>query len=274
MRLQFDILTLFPSMFDNVFSVGIVRRAVEAGLVQIACHDLREFGVGRHRVTDDAPYGGGGGMVMKPEPILAALESVAGLPPADDLTSAAYPAWLESQGIGVTLMTPQGEPLSYAAARRLSHKRRLVVLCGRYEGVDERVREHLVTDEISIGDYVLSGGELPAMVLVEVVTRLLPGALGDPGASFEDSFSAGLLEYPQYTRPAAFRGVSIPPVLVSGNHAEVVAWRRREALRRTFERRPDLLASVALSPSDEEYLASLGRSSDEKDRPGSEFCER
>lgn len=258
MPLEFDILTLFPEMFAGAFSAGIIRRAMEAGLVQVRVHSLREYGVGRHHVTDDAPYGGGGGMVMKPEPIFAAVEEILGLEPAQDLQAADLPSRLRARGVSVVLLSPQGKPLTQDLARDLVRRRRLVCVCGRYEGVDERVRQFLATDEISIGDYVLSGGEFAAMVLVDVVTRLVPGALGDPGATFEDSFSEGLLEYPQYTRPAVFRGAGVPEVLLSGNHAEIVRWRRRESLRRTWERRPDLLRRARLSEEDRAFLATLG----------------
>ncbi len=256
MPLEFDILTLFPEMFEGAFRAGIIRRAVEAGLVQVRVHSLRAYGVGRHQVTDDAPYGGGGGMVMKPEPIFAAVEDILGLEPAEDLRTADLPARFRREGVAVILL-PQGQPLTQALARDLARRRRLVLICGRYEGVDERVRGFLVTDEISIGDYVLSGGEFAAMVLVDVVTRLVPGALGDPGATFEDSFAEGLLEYPHYTRPAVFRGVGVPEVLLSGNHAAIVRWRRQESLRRTWERRPDLLRQARLSAEDRAFLDSL-----------------
>jgi tRNA (guanine37-N1)-methyltransferase len=239
---HFDILTLFPGMFAGPFQESIIARARQAGLVSIALHNIRDYAAGRHRVTDDTPYGGGGGMVMKPEPIFAAVEAVLGA---------------EAAGVPVILLTPQGRRFSQQIARELSHRPRLVLICGRYEGVDERVHRHLATDEISIGDYVLSGGELPAMVLVEAVTRLLPGALGDPGATFEDSHAEGLLEYPHYTRPAEFRGQAVPEVLLSGHHAEITRWRRRQALRRTWQRRPDLLDEAPLSDEERAYVQEL-----------------
>jgi tRNA (guanine37-N1)-methyltransferase len=241
--MQFDILTLFPGLFGGVFEQSIVNRAREAGLLTINLHDIRNHATGRHRVTDDTPYGGGGGMVMKPEPIFAAVEAVLG----------------EEQGrTPVILLTPQGRLFSQRVARELAGQKRLLLICGRYEGVDARVHQHLVTDEISIGDYVLSGGEVPAMVVVEAVTRLLPGVLGDPSAPFEDSHAEGLLEYPQYTRPPVFREWSVPKVLLSGHHAEIVRWRRQQALRRTWERRPDLLRRANLSGEDREYLIQIG----------------
>jgi tRNA (guanine37-N1)-methyltransferase len=246
--LHFDILTLFPGLFCGVFEESIVRRALDAGLVDIQLHNIRDYAPGRHHVTDDAPYGGGGGMVMKPEPIFLAVEAVLGHP-VNSQADADVP---------LILLTPQGRPFKQSVAEEMARLERLVLICGRYEGFDERVREHLATDEVSIGDYVLSGGEIPAMVMVEAITRLLPGALGDPLATIKDSHASGLLEYPQYTRPPEFRGYGLPEVLLSGNHLELDRWRRREALRRTWERRPDLLAQAELSESDREYLRSLG----------------
>jgi tRNA (guanine37-N1)-methyltransferase len=243
--MRFDIITIFPGIFQGVFQEGILRRAQEAGLISIAVHDLRDYTSDRHRTTDDVPYGGGGGMVMKPEPIFAALEGVLGEDGG-------------RQGARVVLLSPQGRLFDQRVAAELADLKQLVLICGRYEGVDERVREHLVDDEISIGDYVLSGGEIPAMVVVEAVGRLIPGVLGDPGAAYEDSHSQGLLEHPHYTRPSLFRGWAVPEVLLSGDHARIARWRRREALRRTFQRRPDLLARAQLSEQDEELLRELG----------------
>ena len=242
--MHFDILTLFPAMFEGPFSESIIKRAIEAGVVTIAIHNIRDYATGKHRVTDDYPYGGGGGMVMKPEPIFAAVEAILGD--------------AEPGSVPIILLTPQGRLFTQEVARELVAHRRLVLICGHYEGVDERVRQHLATDEISIGDYVLTGGEIPAMVIVDAVTRLLPGILGDPGAAFEDSHAWGLLEYPHYTRPAVFRGWAVPEVLLSGHHGEIARWRRREALRRTLERRPDLLARAELSGEDWAFLAELG----------------
>lgn len=240
--MHFDILTLFPNLFAGVFEESISRRAREAGLLTVNIHNIRDYAAGRHRVTDDTPYGGGGGMVMKPEPLFAAVEGV-----------------LESDldETPIIMLSPQGRRFTQQVARELARKRRLLLICGRYEGVDERVHQRLVTDEISIGDYVLSGGEVPAMVLVEAITRLIPGVLGDPGATFEDSHADGLLEYPQYTRPPVFRGHAVPEVLLSGHHANIVRWRREQALRRTWERRPDLLQSARLSNEDQTFLHQL-----------------
>jgi tRNA (guanine37-N1)-methyltransferase len=239
--MHFDIFTLFPAMFDGVLSESIIKRAVEAGLVSIALHNIRDYAPGKHRVTDDTPYGGGGGMIMKPEPIFQAVEAVLGPQPS----------------VPVILLSPQGRLLTQPIARELSKHPRMALICGRYEGVDERVRQYLATDELSIGDYVLSGGEIAAMVVVDAVTRLLPGVLGEPGATFEDSHAMGLLEYPQYTRPPEFRGYTVPEVLLSGNHAEIVRWRREESLRRTWQRRPDLLDEAPLSDTDRVYLRRL-----------------
>jgi tRNA (guanine37-N1)-methyltransferase len=249
-RLHIDIFTLFPSMFDGPFDESIIKRAREASLVSIAIHDIRDWAPGKHRQCDDTPYGGGGGMVMKPEPIFYAVERVLGIQPGDP------------PSCPIILLTPQGRLLSQGVARELSERRRLALICGRYEGVDERVRQHLVTDEISIGDYVLSGGELPAMVLVDAVTRLLPGALGDPAAAHHDSHAAGLLEYPHYTRPSTFRGWAVPEILVSGHHARVARWRREASLRRTWERRPKLLEDASLSEADYAYLEKLQTETD------------
>ncbi|MBN1935145.1 MAG: tRNA (guanosine(37)-N1)-methyltransferase TrmD [Anaerolineae bacterium] len=244
--MQIDIFSLFPGMFDGPFADSIIKRAVEAGLVSILVHDIRAWAPGRHRQCDDTPYGGGGGMVMKPEPIFLAVEAVLGIQP------------FAPPPCPVILMTPQGRPLTQAVAHELAGHERLSLICGRYEGVDERVREHLATDEISIGDYVLSGGELAAMVVVDAIVRLLPGALGDREAPAKDSYAAGLLEHPHYTRPAVFRGWSVPDVLVAGHHAQVDRWRREAALLRTWQRRPDLLASAPLTQADEKFLDRLG----------------
>ena len=250
--MHFDILTLFPGLFAGVFEESIVKRARETGLLSIDLHDIREYASGRHQVTDDTPYGGGGGMVMKPEPIFAAVESVLGD---------------QRPTTPIIMLTPQGRLFNQRVARELVRHRRLLLICGRYEGVDERVHQHLVTDELSIGDYVLSGGEIPAMVVVEAVTRLIPGVLGDPSAPFEDSHAEGLLEYPHYTRPPVFRGWPVPEVLLSGNHAAIVHWRRRQALRRTWERRPDLLHQALLTAEDEAYLQQLAAKADVEQAP-------
>ncbi len=239
--MRFDIFTLFPEMFAGVFDESILKRARKAGLLEIGLHDIRDYAEGKHRVTDDYPYAGGGGMIMKPEPIFAAVEAVLGAPPQ----------------IPVILLSPQGRVFNQRIAYELAQHPHLALICGHYEGVDERVREHLATDELSIGDYVLTGGEIPAMIIVDAVTRLIPGVLGDPAAAVKDSHASGLLEEPQYTRPAEFRGWRVPEILLSGNHAQIAAWRRHEALRRTLERRPDLLAKADLSEQDRAYLRSL-----------------
>ncbi len=242
--MHFDILTLFPAVFGGVFQESILQRAQEMGSLSIALHNIRDYAIDKHSVTDDIPYGGGGGMVMKPGPIFRAVESI--LHGVGDVVP-----------IPTILLTPQGRIFTQVVARQLTQYERVVLICGRYEGVDERVREHLVTDEISIGDYVLTGGEIPAMVVVDAVTRLLPGVLGDPGAPLEDSHAQGLLEYPHYTRPAEFQGWGVPEVLLSGHHARVARWRREQALRRTWERRPDLLSQAELSRADREFLRQL-----------------
>lgn len=245
--MRFDIFTLFPETFVAPFRESIIKRAQESGLVDIIIHDIRAHARDRHRTTDDTPYGGGGGMVMKPEPIFLAVEDVLG-DALDDTP--------------IILLTPQGRRFTQQVARELSAEDRLALICGHYEGVDERVRQHLATDEISIGDYVLTGGELPAMVVTDAVTRLLPGALGDPSAAQADSYAMGLLEHPHYTRPYDFRGWTVPDILLSGHHAEVERWRRQEALRRTWERRPDLLDEANLTAEDTAFLEQLRSQAD------------
>ena len=240
--MRFDILTLFPGLFAGAFEESIIKRARESGSVTITLHNIRDYATGRHKVTDDAPYGGGGGMIMKPEPIFAATEAVLGE---------------QADTVPVILLTPKGRLFRQSVARELSRHERLLLICGRYEGVDERVHRYLATDEISIGDYVLSGGEIAAMVIVDAVTRLLPGVLGDPSATFEDSHAEGLLEYPHYTRPPIFRDHPVPDVLLSGHHAEITRWRRQQALRRTLERRPDILSTARLNEEDLAYLAQI-----------------
>src|SRR5262245_41474341 len=221
-----DVITIFPAMVEAGLAEGVVGRARERGLVDIRVRDLREYTDDRHRSVDDVPYGGGPGMVMKPEPLFRAVEAVAAE---------------RGQPSAVVLMTPQGRQFSHAEADRLSRLERLVVICGRYEGVDERVAEALVTDEISIGDYVLSGGELPALVVIDATVRLVPGVVGDADSVEGESFVQGVLDHPHYTRPAVFRGMAVPDVLISGHHAEIERWRREERMRRTRARRPDLL---------------------------------
>jgi tRNA (guanine37-N1)-methyltransferase len=230
--MKIDVLTIFPEFFGQVFDFGIIRRARLAGIVEINVHDIREFAADKHRMVDDRPFGGGDGMVLKPEPIFAAIEHLLGTS-----DKSAYP-----EGTQVVLLTPQGRPLKQPAASEFAdNAKHLVLICGRYEGVDERVNEALVTDEISIGDYVLSGGEPAAVVLVDSIVRLLPEALGSETSAENDSFSNGLLDCPQYTRPAEFRGMKVPEVLLNGNHAEIEKWRRQMALEKTEKFRPDLL---------------------------------
>jgi tRNA (guanine37-N1)-methyltransferase len=249
--MRFDIFTLFPEVFEPYLNASIIQRALQRGLLQVHLHNIRDWTTDRHHVTDDEPYGGGGGMVMKPEPIFTAVEAVLGSPPACPLI----------------LLTPQGRLFHHGVAQELASaalgpyeqnkEPRLAMLCGRYEGVDERVREHLVTDEISIGDYVLSGGELPALVLVDAIARLIPGVLGDPDGAWDDSHASGLLEYPHYTRPPEYRGWRVPDVLLSGDHARIARWRREQALLRTRQRRPDLLATAPLEKADMKFLEKL-----------------
>ena len=251
--MRFDVFTLFPSIFDGPLRESILQRAIEAGRIEVRLHNIRDYATDRHRVTDDYPYGGGGGMVMKPEPIFAAVEGVLEVGSGKAGTGGAP---LQS-AIPIILLTPQGRLFDQVIARELAQHDRIALICGRYEGVDERVREHLATDEISIGDYVLTGGELAALVLIDAVARLRPGVLGDAGAPADDSHAAGLLEYPHYTRPPDFRGWAVPPVLLSGDHAAVARWRRRQSLQRTRQRRPDLLARATLTPEDQHLLDSL-----------------
>ena len=230
--LRIDVLTIFPEYFSEIFEFGIIRRAKLAGIVEINIHDIRDYSLDKHKMVDDRPFGGGDGMVLKPEPLFAAIENLTGTSDRD-----AYPT-----GTRVVMLTPQGRPLKQADAGELaSEAKHLVLICGRYEGVDERVNEALVTDEISIGDYVLSGGEPAAAVLVDALVRLLPGALGSDTSAANDSFSDGLLDCPHYTRPAEFRGMKVPEVLLNGNHAEIEKWRKMKALEKTRINRKDLL---------------------------------
>jgi tRNA (guanine37-N1)-methyltransferase len=235
--MRIDVVTLFPELFDLPLRTSVIGRAVERGLLEFATHDLRDHGLGPHRSVDDYPYGGGAGMVLRPEPLAAAITP------------------LRQDGAHVVLLDPAGERLTDALARELAGLPHLALVCGRYEGIDERGRA-LADREVSIGDYVLTGGELPALVLVDAVTRLLPGVIEDE-SSAGDSFAAGLLEHPQYTRPEVFEGQAVPAVLRSGHHGEVERWRRRESLRRTLQRRPDLLESAPLTESDRRILDEL-----------------
>ncbi len=238
--MRIDVLTIFPRMFDDVLDTSIIKRAREAGVVDIVMHDVRRFTHDRRRTVDDRPYGGGPGMVMRPEPIFEAVEAIAaGRPRRGALVKKTRAARPGGKPL-VILLSPSGEPFTQQVAQALSASDWLLLICGHYEGVDERVRQALVDREISIGDYVLTGGELPAMVVMDAVTRLLPGALGDPESSTDESFSRGWLEYPQYTRPPVYRGLAVPEILRSGNHGQVARWRRQMAHERTAARRPDL----------------------------------
>ena len=237
----FDILTLFPEMFETPFSHSLLKKAQEKGLIRVNLHNIRDYATDRHRMTDDYPYGGGVGMVMKVEPIAGALDAV-------------VPVRQEAL---VVLLTPQGELFNSALAEEMARHRRVVLVCGHYEGVDERVREHLVDREVSIGDYILTGGELAAMVVVDAVCRFIPGVLGNEDSACSDSHSEGLLECPQYTRPGQYRGWSVPEVLLTGHHRHIAEWRRRESLRRTLRRRPDLLEKARLSEEDRKIIAAL-----------------
>jgi tRNA (guanine37-N1)-methyltransferase len=243
--MRIDILTLFPQMFEVPFSFGIFQRAFDNGLVSLKLHNIRDYSHDKHRTVDDYPYGGGSGMVLKPEPIFEAVASI----------KASIKD--EAGELPVVLLTPQGRLFSQQIAQELSQYRHLVLICGHYEGVDERVREHLATDEISIGDYVLTGGEFAAMVVTDAVVRLLPGVLGSEASSLDDSHTSGLLEYPQYTRPAVYRGWSVPEVLLSGNHAQIAEWRHEQIIRRTIERRPELLNKANLGLEDKQLVERL-----------------
>ncbi|MBW8012538.1 MAG: tRNA (guanosine(37)-N1)-methyltransferase TrmD [Chloroflexi bacterium] len=239
--MQINVFTLFPEVFPAYLEASILKRAAESGLLKVELHNIRDWASDKHKVTDDQPFGGGGGMVMKAEPIFTAVEAVLGAPPS----------------CPVILLTPQGRPFTQKVAQELSANDHLALLCGRYEGVDERVRAHLVTDQISMGDFVLTGGELPALTLIDAVVRLLPGALGDPEGVCKDSHASGLLEYPHYTRPAVFRGWEVPEVLRSGDHARIERWRREQALRRTAERRPDMLETAELTEEEKAFIENL-----------------
>jgi len=242
---RIDILTLFPQMFQSPFSAGIFQRAVDQKLVEVNLHNIRDYTHDKHHVVDDYAYGGGAGMILKPEPIFEAVGSIkSGIKEG-------------AEGLPVILLTPQGRLFSQQIAQELSRNKHLILICGRYEGVDERVREHLVTDEISIGDYVLGGGELAAMVVVDAVVRLLPGVLGSEASPLDDSHVRGLLEYPQYTRPPVFRGWSVPEVLLSGNHAEIAKWRREQAILRTLKRRSELLDKANLGDEERQLVERL-----------------
>lgn len=241
--MRFDILTLFPTMFDGPLTESILQKAQEKQLIEIHRHNIRDYATDKHKVTDDTPYGGGGGMVMKVDPIVAAVEDVRG----------------EDEHVPVILMTPQGRVFNQKVVNELAEYDRLIFICGRYEGFDERVRDLVATDEISIGDFVITGGELAAMVVIDAVSRLVPDVLGARWGAEEDSHATGLLEHPHYTRPAEFRGLGIPDVLTSGHHGEIERWRREESLRRTWQRRPDILETAELSKKDKKFLEELKR---------------
>lgn len=273
--LQFDVFTLLPEVLEPYIQASILARAQQNDLVKINLHNIRNWTYDRHHTTDDMPYGGGGGMVMKPDPIFAAIEGVLGHPPS----------------CPIILLTPQGRLFTQSLANELAQPAlrrmamttpeqeleslgqpvpRLALLCGRYEGVDERVRQYLVTDEISIGDYVITGGELAALILIDAISRLLPGVLGDPDGALDDSHASGLLEYPHYTRPPEFRGWKVPEVLLSGDHARIAKWRREQSLGRTFSRRPDLLAKAPLTKADQKFLGTIQKNTT-VDNPNNEI---
>ncbi len=239
--MRFDVVTIFPEYFASPLHCSIVGRALEAGLVEVALHNLRDYTTDRHQVVDDYPYGGGGGMVLKPEPLFAAVEALQQQEPRAH----------------VVLLSPQGRQFDQKLAAELAGRSRIILICGHYEGLDERVREALVDEEISVGDYVLTGGEPAALVVIDAVSRLLPGVLGDEQAPDKDSFAEALLEYPHYTRPAEFRGMQVPATLLSGHHEQIRRWRRKESLRRTRQRRPDLLEQAALTAEDRELLEEI-----------------
>lgn len=243
--MRVDVLTLFPEMFTGVFGTSILGKAQDKGIVSLNPVNFRDYAGNKHGTVDDTPYGGGGGMVLKPDPIFRAVEDLLSGKPAD------------APAPRIILMCPQGESFTQRKAEELAEEEHLIFICGHYEGYDERIREHLVTDELSVGDYVLTGGELPAMVVVDSVVRLLPGVLGNETSAVTDSFSTGLLEYPHYTRPVEFRGWKVPDILLSGHHANVADWRRKEALRRTWLRRPDLLEYAELTPKDQKWLDEI-----------------
>ena len=241
--MQFEVFTLLPEVFSPYLKSSILQRAHERELINVRVHNIRDFTHDKHHTTDDTPYGGGGGMVMKPEPVFEAVASVLGPKPA----------------CPIILLTPQGRVFTQSIADEFSRYEKMALVCGRYEGVDERIREHLVTDEISIGDYVLTGGELPALVLIDAVSRLIPGVLGDPQGAADDSHAMGLLEYPHYTRPPEFNGWKVPEILLSGDHGKIEKWRREQALLRTLKRRPDLLEKAELSDKERKYIEELKR---------------
>jgi len=247
--MQFEVFTLLPEVFPPYLESSILLRARQRGLVSVNVHNIRDYTHDKHHMTDDTPYGGGGGMVMKPDPVFEALETVLGPNPHQTTPQPAIP---------IIMLTPQGRVFTQFVAEELSNHGRIALLCGRYEGLDERIRKHLVTDEISIGDYVLTGGELPALILIDAVSRLIPGVLGDPDGATDDSHAAGLLEYPHYTRPPEFRGWKVPEILLSGDHGKIEQWRREQSLLRTLARRPDLLEKAELTEKERLFLIEHG----------------
>lgn len=264
--MRIDVLTLFPEMFDGVFHTSILGKAAEKQIVSLNAVNFRQYAGNKHGQVDDTPYGGGGGMVLKPDPIFAAVEDILASDPnkTSEHEEGTHPAGEYFTEVAsaakpprVILMCPQGETFTQKKAEELSQEEHLVFICGHYEGYDERIREFLVTDELSIGDYVLTGGELPAMVVIDSVVRLLPGVLGNETSAVTDSFSTGLLEHPHYTRPAEFRGLKVPDILLSGHHANIEKWRREQALKRTWERRPELLDKLELTKQDRAYISKL-----------------
>ncbi len=256
--MQFEVFTLLPEVFPSYLETSILKRARERGLIDVRVHNIRDHAHDKHHTTDDTPFGGGGGMVMKPEPVFEAVESVLGLAaPRFDRAQRELSGSAPAPNIPIILLTPQGRVFDQTIATELSQHPRIALLCGRYEGIDERIREHLVTDQISIGDYVLTGGELPALILIDAVARLLPDVLGDPTGAQDDSHAMGLLEYPHYTRPAEFRGWKAPDILLSGDHGKIEKWRREQALRRTFKKRPDMLEKANLTKADKRFVDDL-----------------
>ena len=254
--MRFDVFTILPEVFPAYLEASILKRAGERGLIEVRVHNIRDYTHDKHHVTDDTPYGGGGGMVMKPEPVFEAVESVLESRYATNATRPPSPQ-TPPITVPVILLSPQGRVFTQRVAEELARHERIALLCGRYEGVDERIRERLATDEISVGDYVLTGGELPALTIIDAVSRLIPGVLGDPSGAQDDSHSMGLLEYPHYTKPPEFRGWKAPDVLLSGDHAKIERWRREQALLRTFNKRPDMLEKADLSDTDQKFVKSL-----------------
>ena len=261
--LRFDVFTLFPEVFESYIHSSIIHRASKRKYISIFLHNIRDYTTDRHHVTDDEPYGGGGGMVMKPEPIFSAVESVLGFQPEFPVVLLTPQGRLFTQGVAEEMYTNLIEE-AFSIPEHIQQPR-IALICGRYEGVDERVRQNLVNDEISIGDYVLTGGELAALVVIDAITRIIPGVLGDPGGAQDDSFASGLLEYPHYTRPVVFREMSVPEVLLSGDHARIARWRREQALKRTWYRRRNLLKTADLSEKDYEFLAKLDANYERKE---------